>query len=145
MIGKFQSLSIFIISPFTTTQHAINCSSIICHSIYSILVEGEYRPTLKDCLIMSRSLSEALGSTLNKTQSATAFADPRLRPVTLVWCGARHMPVFLGALVPHFLFLARGSGTRGGASVRAGIICPATGRCASAFKQKPNNSHEQVQ
>jgi hypothetical protein len=57
--SKSQSLSIFIISSFTTTLLAINCSSIICYSISSILAEGEYRPSLKDCLIRCGSLSEA--------------------------------------------------------------------------------------
>jgi hypothetical protein len=77
MTRKFQSLSIFITSFFTTTPLAINCSSIICHST-SILVEGEYRPSLKDCLLMRGSLSEAPTSTSNKTESAKAFMDFRL-------------------------------------------------------------------
>jgi hypothetical protein len=67
MITKSQSLSLFMISSFTTTPLTINYSSIICHSTSSIPVEGEYQPSLKDCLITSGTSSEATASTLAKT------------------------------------------------------------------------------
>jgi hypothetical protein len=120
MTSKFQPLLIFIISSFTTTPLAINCSSIICHSFSSIPIEGEYRPSLKDCLITSGSSSEASPFMSNKTLSAIAFVDPRPQPLTLVGCGAQRTSVFHRALVPHFLFIARGAGARGGASVLVG-------------------------
>jgi hypothetical protein len=72
-----QSLSIFIISSFTTTPLTLSYSSIFWHSLSSVPVEGEYRPSLKDCLIMSVSSSEAPTSTSNKTLLPLIFADPR--------------------------------------------------------------------
>jgi hypothetical protein len=111
----------------------------------SIPGEGEYRPPLEDCLRASESLSEALASTSNKTLLVLIFADPHLRPLTLVEHGARCIPVFCGALVPYFLFLAGGAGTRGGASAWVGTSRLATCRRALAFKGKPNNSRKQVQ
>jgi hypothetical protein len=55
-IPKFEILGCD--TSFITIPLAINCSNIICHST-SIPVEGEYRPSLKDCLIKSESSSEA--------------------------------------------------------------------------------------
>jgi hypothetical protein len=145
MTSKSQSLSIFIISSFTTTPLAISYSSIICHPSSNIPVEGEYRPSLKDCLIVSGSSSEAPASTFAKIQSVTTITDLRPRPLTLLEHGARCAPVFLGALAPCFPFLARGTERSGGASARAGTTLPSTGYRASAFEEKPNNTREQAQ
>jgi hypothetical protein len=105
--SKYQSLSIFITSSFTTTPLAINCSSIIYHSIASILVEGEYRPSLKDCLTTSETSSKAPTSTFAKTRLAIAFMDPCPRPQTLVENAARATPVFFWSLCTSFLLLGR--------------------------------------
>jgi hypothetical protein len=142
MTRKFQSLSIFITSFFTTTPLTIYCSSIICHSTSSIPVKGEYQPSLKDFLIVSQSSSEAPASTSNKTESATAFMDIRPRPLTLVERGAHRAPTFHKALVPHFLFSVGATETRGGTSMRVGTTRLAMGRRASAFEEKPNNAHK---
>jgi hypothetical protein len=142
---KSQSLSIFITSFFTTTPLAINCSSIICHSTSSIPVEGEYRPSLKDCIIMSGSLLEALASISNKDELGTTVADFRPRPLALAEHGTRRAPVFREALAPHFLFSAGAAETRGGTSVRAGTTCLAMRHHTSTFKEKPNNTREQMQ
>jgi hypothetical protein len=75
MTRKSQSLLIFITSFFTTTPLAINCSSIICHSTSSILIKGEYKPSLKDYLITSGSSSKAPTSTANKVELPTNSAD----------------------------------------------------------------------
>jgi hypothetical protein len=123
---EYQSLSISIISSFTTTPLATNCSSIICHSISSIPVEGEYQPSLKDCLSTSGSSSKVPGPTFTKAWSTIAFADFRLQPLPLAEHGARATPVFLGALAPCFPFLARG-------------------HHASTFEEKPNYDCKQMQ
>jgi hypothetical protein len=106
------------------TPLAINCSIIICHSTSSIPVEAKYQPPLKDFLIMGGSSLEALISMFNITLSAIAFADPRPPHASL-----------LRSRSPRFLFLARGAGARGDASMRAGTSHPATGRRALAFKE----------
>jgi hypothetical protein len=124
---EYQSLSISIISSFTTTPLTSNCSSIICHSISSIPVEGEYRPSLKDCLITSGSSSEAPAPISIKARSAITFMDFCLRPLTLAERRARATSVFPGALVPRFPFLAGGAEIRGSASTRAGTTRPPLG------------------
>jgi hypothetical protein len=129
---------------FTTTPLAINCSSIICHSTSSIPVEGEYRPSLKNCLIASGSSLEAPVSTSSKTKSATTFTDFHPQPLTLVEHGACRTPVFREAVAPRFLFSAGAVKTRGSASVRAGITHPAMGHHASAFEEKTNDTHKLV-
>jgi hypothetical protein len=139
---KFQSLAILITSFFTTIPLAINCSIIINHSTSSILVEGEYRPSLKNCLIVSGSSSEAPVSTSSKTKSATTFMDFRPRPLTLAKRGAHCAPVFREPVLPDFLFSARAIETRGGASAWEGITHPAMGRRASTFEEKSNNTHK---
>jgi hypothetical protein len=103
-----------------TTPLVINCSSGIYHSTSSIPVEGEYRVSLKDCLITSGSSSETPVSTSNKVELATTFADFCPRPLALVERGARRALVFHEALAPHFLFSVGAAEIRGGSSVRAG-------------------------
>jgi hypothetical protein len=142
---KISVVSISIISSFTITSLAINCSSIICHSISSIPVEGEYQPSLKDCLITCGSSSEVPTPTSIKAWSTIAFIDFCPQPLTLVERGARATPVFFGALAPRFPFLAGGTGRRGSASTRAGTTHPSMIRRASAFEEKPNNTCEQMQ
>jgi hypothetical protein len=142
---EYQSLSISIILSFTTTPLATHCSSIIYHSISSIHVEGEYRSSLKDCLITRRSLSEVPAPTSIKAWSAIAFVDFRPRPLALAERGAQATPVFLRALAPHFTFLVGGTGIRDNASTRVGTTHPPTGHRASAFEEKTNNAHEQMQ
>jgi hypothetical protein len=142
---EYQSLSIFIISSFTTTPLTANYPSIICHSISSIPVEGEYRPSLKGYLITSGSSSEVPAPTSIKSWSAITFADFHPRPLALAEHGARAAPVFLEALAHHFPFLAGGVRIRGSASAQAGTTHPPMGHRASAFEEKPNNTHEQMQ
>jgi hypothetical protein len=142
---EYQLLSVSIISSFTITPFATNYSSIICRSISSIPLKGVYRPSLKDYLITSGSSSGVPAPTSIRAWLATAFMDFRSRPLTLVERGARAMPIFLRALAPCFPFLARGTGIRGSASTRVGTTRPPMGRRASAFKEKPNNTREQIQ
>jgi hypothetical protein len=70
-----QLLSIFIILSFTTTPLTTNCSNIICHTLSFIPIEGEYRPSLKDCLGTSGSSSEAPTFTSNKILLVLIFVD----------------------------------------------------------------------
>jgi hypothetical protein len=83
-----QSLSISIILSFTITPLATNCASIICDSISSIPIEGEYQPSLKDRLSTSGSSSEVPAPTFTKARSAIAFTDFHLRPLELAERGA---------------------------------------------------------
>jgi hypothetical protein len=71
--------------------------------------------------------------------------DFRPQSLTLAEHRARATSVFLGALAPHFPFLARGAGIRASASARAGTTHPPMGRHASTFEEKPNNTREQMQ
>jgi hypothetical protein len=142
---EYQSLSISVISSFTTTPLATNCSSIICHSISSISVEGEYQPSLKDCLITRGSSSEVPAPTSIKAWSAIAFVNFHPRPLILAERGARAASVFLRALALCFSFLDEGARIRGSASTRAGTTQPLMGRRASTFEEKPNNTREQMQ
>jgi hypothetical protein len=142
---EYQSLSISIISSFTTTPLTTNCSSIICHSISSNPVEGEYRPSSKDCLITSGSSSEVPAPTSIKAWSVIDVVDFCLRPLTLAERGARATLVFFRALALCFPFLAGGARIRGSTSTRAGTTHPPMGRCASTFEEKPNNTREQMQ
>jgi hypothetical protein len=132
---KFQSLSIFITSFFTTTPLALNCSSIICHHTSSILVEGEYLPSLKDCLIMSGSSSEAPTSTSNKTISHRFH---RLSPATSNTSGAWILP---RASLSRRLSTAFSLLSESCQNKRQHLR---TGRHASAFEEKQNITRKRV-
>jgi hypothetical protein len=139
-IRKIQSQSIFVTSFFTTTPLTIHCSSIICHSTSSIPVKGEYRPSLKDCLITSGSSSKAPVSTSSKNRISHNLH--RVLPATSNTSGARSSlcASLSRSLSAKFSLLSRSYQTRGGASTWAGT----THRRASLFEEKPNNTHKRV-